>query len=1281
MPTIRFLVLIVVVNACCVNLPAAETADARMMPGVTGNPAIQNVLRRVLSRWQRDFSATPRSVRVRASSLASHRQPTKFKPLVLTSDNWIGPAASNWNNSANWSAGVPNNAGGNTFNVFIDNGRLGTSAVTLDISPTINNLTIDADDSLAISNGNSLTIAGTSILNAGNISLNSTGSSTGLVISSNVTLNGGGTLTLSNSSQNVISGLGGLTLTNFGDTISGSGNIGNNTIRLVNSGTINANQVTALNIETVTGPFPTPGTRNTGTLEATNGGTLNLFGVTANSGGTIQAVGAGSIVNLENNATISSGILSTSGGGVIQGAGTVILDAGVKNSGTYSILDGTKTTMVNPNNTGVIQVNSVGNVTILNISNGGGGSTLTGGGTVTLSNNAANEITGFVSNINNTISGSGTIEALFLNSGVIDANQSTPLTIITSADSYHNSGTLEATNGATLKLVDNSGNPVISNGGGTIEAVGAGSNVSLSDFATIDGGMLTTSGGGVIQTSGTTTLNGVTNKGVIQSSGRMTLLGGLNSGTYTVEDASMITLGNGAVTGSFDNTNTIQLNSAGNATSLEINGNVRLFGKGQVILSNNAANSILGVSGTNVLVNANNTISGSGNIGDNQMGLNNQWVIDANQSTPLTIQTSNGTINTGTLEATNGATLNLLGDTYANAGGTIQAVGAGSIVNLEGNVRINGGTLTTTDGGVIQSAGATILNGVTNAGTLSILNNTGTLLAGTITNNGAIQVNSSGNATGIQLSGNVALAGTGTLTLSNNTQNLILGITGTEVLTNSSTIQGSGNIGGNSMGLVNNGDILANQSTPLLIDVNTQGFTNNGTLNVSASDTLQITGAANSFLNFNSGTGTLTGGNYVVAGTLQFDNANITTNAANITLTGVAAKIVNQVGTNALLGFNTNAATGSFTLAGGQALTTTGGSFSNAGTVAVGSGSSLTIGGSGFNYTQTAGSTTVDGTLTSTSAGTLSLNGGSLFGGGTIGDAVVDSGTITPGDSATKTGDLSITKTYTQNTGGALDISIGGTTAGSQYDQVKVTGAASLNGTLNVSLVNGFTPAVGSQFIIVNAGSLGGTFSTVNGLSINGSEHFALSYNGTEAILTVVAGAAGSPTVQSGSSLRSSHLTSTLMHSDLLTARRASGSLWPVIGTPYTFNAGRHQGPVLENGSRPVVNTPTRPSGTVELASPSRLHNLRPADLTTSAFFSPNVANAAMVQPVLSASLPGSVNPFPNSAAMDHHRFECGVDLRALLKTGPKRLLKGLVAEPDSGDAVTIGYLSLTPSH
>jgi hypothetical protein len=45
---------------------------------------------------------------------------------------------------------------------------------------------------------------------------------------------------------------------------------------------------------------------------------------------------------------------------------------------------------------------------------------------------------------------------------------------------------------------------------------------------------------------------------------------------------------------------------------------------------------------------------------------------------------------------------------------------------------------------------------------------------------------------------------------------------------------------------------------------------------------------------------------------------------------------------------------------------------------------------------------------------------------------------------------------------------------------------------------------------------------------------------------------------------------------------------------------------------------------------------------------------------------------------LNHLRFECGVDMNALLKTSPKRLLKGLWAAPDSADAVNIGYVTLT---
>jgi hypothetical protein len=44
-------------------------------------------------------------------------------------------------------------------------------------------------------------------------------------------------------------------------------------------------------------------------------------------------------------------------------------------------------------------------------------------------------------------------------------------------------------------------------------------------------------------------------------------------------------------------------------------------------------------------------------------------------------------------------------------------------------------------------------------------------------------------------------------------------------------------------------------------------------------------------------------------------------------------------------------------------------------------------------------------------------------------------------------------------------------------------------------------------------------------------------------------------------------------------------------------------------------------------------------------------------------------------------RFECGVDLKALLNTRPKRLLRALWAAPDSPEALAIGYMSYNGSH
>jgi hypothetical protein len=184
----------------------------------------------------------------------------------------------------------------------------------------------------------------------------------------------------------------------------------------------------------------------------------------------------------------------------------------------------------------------------------------------------------------------------------------------------------------------------------------------------------------------------------------------------------------------------------------------------------------------------------------------------------------------------------------------------------------------------------------------------------------------------------------------------------------------------------------------------------------------------------------------------------------------------------------------------GQVLSATTGSFSNAGKLAVGAGSGFGVGGS---YTQTAGTTTVDGTFTA--PGGFALQKGSLLGQGTVASPVTSSAIVTAGDATTKAEKFSVSA-YTQHSTGSLNVAIGGTTVGAQYSQLAVANGVSLNGTLNVKLINSFVPTIGSNFLIVTGSTVTGTFSTTKGLSINSGEHFTVNYNPTNVTLTVVAG-------------------------------------------------------------------------------------------------------------------------------------------------------------------------------
>jgi hypothetical protein len=437
-------------------------------------------------------------------------------------------------------------------------------------------------------------------------------------------------------------------------------------------------------------------------------------------------------------------------------------------------------------------------------------------------------------------------------------------------------------------------------------------------------------------------------------------------------------------------------------------------------------------------------------------------------------------------------------------------------------------------------------------------------------------------------------------------------------------------------------------------------------LSVNAGDKLQIS-ANTPFKNF-SGT-TLTGGSYYIGGTLQFNGADIVTNAANIKLTSPTGEIVNQSGTNALLGFATNAAAGVFTLS-GNANFTTSGSFTNAGLLRIFTGSTFTVGGGSFNFTQTGGSTLVNGTLASGGAGSLNLNGGTLFGTGTIDYGVVDAATITPGESATSTGALAVKGTYTQNAGGNLDVTIGGLTAGTQFDQLNVKGTANLNGTLNISLASGYTPQIGNTFDILTASSpVSGTFSTVDGLAINSIEHFSVATVGDDIVLTVVSGA--EPAARA-TLARLLHLGGVRGLRGWEASRGLNASRWgaPRIATP--ASAPRMPAIAPMQVGHPLTGAQGFHAMDDLVSAPA-----------TSASLNSGIAGAANVAGASNQVGMSSVSgaSYNSMGRTNHMSFEYGVDLKELFKTSGRQLLKGLLAAPDSANALSIGYMTYNGSH
>jgi hypothetical protein len=73
---------------------------------------------------------------------------------------------------------------------------------------------------------------------------------------------------------------------------------------------------------------------------------------------------------------------------------------------------------------------------------------------------------------------------------------------------------------------------------------------------------------------------------------------------------------------------------------------------------------------------------------------------------------------------------------------------------------------------------------------------------------------------------------------------------------------------------------------------------------------------------------------------------------------------------------------------------------------------------------------------------------------------------------------LNVTGGYQQIAGATLNLVLGGTTSGN-FSRLAFSGSASLAGTLNITFMNCFVPALGDSFQILTASSVSGTFGTI----------------------------------------------------------------------------------------------------------------------------------------------------------------------------------------------------------
>jgi hypothetical protein len=682
---------------------------------------------------------------------------------------WKG-GAGNWND-ANWTPGLPT---GNLTNVLIDNGNAAASVVTIDRPfstpsglgyPVIGNLSLDAGDTLVVTNQASLVINGSATVN-GMITFAGTEVTSRLLfglMGAPQTLSGSGQLQLRGDAGPQVYISDRLTIgPSFTvRSMSGGASIGGE--KLINNGVLSAEgpgRIFTVNTKAFT---------NNGTLRATSG-ELSVGAFSWTNNGSLELSGNGSL-NLGGNIT-------TAGLG---------LDRLKRTGGRLSL-------------SGVID--NTGDVLALNAATGsifmygtlkGGAVTTTGGALFT---------PGTLDNV--LLDTDTTSSQLTLRNGfTLPAGR----TVTLASGSTFAPQTLSVLNAATIS------------GGGQILFAGTGTASAVTGDAA-----LTISPG--IKLRATTqdvtfSTTALTNQGLIsaEAAGKRMVIGGA---TFTNQGTTQVTAGTLAITASnWANTGTLVL---GSNTTFELGGTVTTAGLGRIVRSATATVNLTGTldnTGTTLAITPatgsynflgtirGGTVTASGGAGLAIPASARVTLDNVRLDTDLVIDDANLTVTNG-LNLASGRTLTLRkvsslagtnalsfqGNQTLSGGGEILLAGSDPrqhVVSGTGRLTIapaaairltgQGGTITTSDiinqglisaesaGNTLYLAGSTLVN----QGTVQVL--AGTLVIGASgvgatswTNTGTLVVGSGGR---LQIAGDIATAGLGRIVRSGGTIELV----------------------------------------------------------------------------------------------------------------------------------------------------------------------------------------------------------------------------------------------------------------------------------------------------------------------------------------------------------------------------------------------------------------------------------------------------------------------------------------------------------------------------